>query len=303
MPDGLVSLAEAVAQADSELGTATPSDPQTATPGGEEELLLTADQAEAETHEQPEEGAANQVDELFDEELIVETEQIAEAEAPGPVSRDQLVEIPGEDNPVTIQQLIDERMMQRDYTRKTQALAEERAQHADAVKFWDALQENPGDVVKALAVKAGLITADVKVDIPVSPFQTPDEVEAEVERRVSARLEEHPEVQEARRAAAVRLIDDEFSRLEDQYSVKLGPKSREAVLAEARRTRATDLEVVFLALRAKQDARRKASADLQAAGGSKPSGGVNRDNAETVPDKVDSFLDAALIAERELAEL
>ena len=52
MPDGLVSLAEAVAQADSELGTATPSDPQTATPGGEEELLLTADQAEAETHEQ-----------------------------------------------------------------------------------------------------------------------------------------------------------------------------------------------------------------------------------------------------------
>ncbi len=297
MPEGFAETFEdAVSAALAESEEATSDAPTDAQPADGEEVEAVEDQAPdtpvehpAEAADEPEEAEADEVEELFDLEDSPEDE---EPEAPVVTDETQF-ELPGVDQPVSLKELKDGFLRQADYTRKTQALAEQRKEAEDAVRFWEAIQANPVDVIKGLAAKAGIPVEGQVKDVEFSPFKTAEDVEAEIQRRVEAQLEEHPTVKTARQAEAQRVIDTEFARIEKEQDVTLGPKSREAILKEAYRTGANDLEVVFHALVARQRKRADKQADLKLAAGSKPSSG--RTDSD-LPSKVDSFSDAAKLA-------
>lgn len=295
MPEGLVtSFEDAVLAADTEMGEATPVAPDSDLPSDVEEVFVSEDQAPEEAIEQPADAEASATDEVFNEDLV---EAPDTPEAPV-LTEESVVEVAGVEQPVTLRELKDGYMRQADYTRKTQEVAADRKQHEDAVKFWDAIQANPTEVIRSLAEKVGIpVDGDVR-DIEVSPFKTAAEVEAEIARQVEEKVQEHPSVREARYAEAQRVIDDEFARIERENNIQLGPKSRETILQEVNRTGANDLEVVFHALMAKKRQRAAQTDEIRRAAPSSPTGGSSDDTG--LPKRVDSFGDAAALA---LAEL
>lgn len=306
MPEGLAdSFAEAIAAAEAELGTAEPSAPEqtpdSSSPDEPEELFAEAsdptDDAEAEATEQPADAEAEAEEELFTEEDVDEPDD----EAP---TLDDSTEftLPGIDQPVTLQELKDGYLRQSDYTKKTQEVAAQRKEADDAVAFWSALQERPVEMVKALAAKIGMPVEGIDESaVEMSPFKTAAEVEAEIERRVEEAVQEHPSVAEARVAEARRVIESEFNRIESEYEVTLGPKSRDVILAKAQETGATDLEMVFNALMAQRERRAANRSNLKKAAPSTPT--ARTGDVPTPPKEINSIADAALAAEAELAEV
>lgn len=237
------------------------------------------EQAEEPTESATQPQEAEQVEELFGDVEEVETETTPTEWNPF----DYEFELPGEEEPVSFQELIDGRMRQRDYTQKTQEVAEQRKDNEQAIRLFETLTgENGIAAVRRLAVDAGLISEGDQPIAPadLSPFRTAEQVEAEIERRVGERLSQHPVVQQAQVADVKQRMENAFSAIESKYSVKLGPDSRRAILVRAQSSGTPDLELVFNALMAQKQARATDAEDLRAAAPGRSTGRSTKTAAE-----------------------
>ena len=210
------------------------------------------------------------VEELFD---VDDDGEVEAPEVPAPVNFDELaVEVPGEDNPVPFQELKDGYLRQSDYTRKTQAVADQRKSNERAVQLYDAIQADPMKVARQIAEEVGLIQPGVTPASAVefSVFNTAEAVEAEIVRRVEEGVASHPSVQSANVAAGERWVESEFGKIEAAHEVKLGPKSRQAILKFAGDRGVTDLDLVFNHLSAQKQSRAEGTRQVANAAAGRP---------------------------------
>jgi len=138
-------------------------------------------------------------------------------------------------------------MRQADYTKKTQELARERELTAEAVALHKAMLEDPKGFARMIAAKAGLIE-DGEAPVKDVKLWTDADVDAEVTKRVDAKLAEHPMVKKAQEQEAVAAVTKAFDALEQKYNTKLSNEHRMLVLEEAQKRGVTDLDFVFQAL-------------------------------------------------------
>jgi hypothetical protein len=290
---------QAVAEAMDEMGDGSPTEPLDPQPGDETEILVEepaedegSEQAEIETEPPAEGEGEDDQDDLFADLEIEVEEPAVEAES----ETDSFV-LPGIDEPVPLEELKNGYLRQADYTRKTQELAAQRESSAKAVEFWQALTSRPQDVARQLAEAAGLIEPGAQpvkaVDLP---FRPEEDIQAEVEQKLAEALESHPDILEAQKVVAERWIESEFSRIEEAYSAKLGPKSRELILKTAYAKQVDDLEMVFQALLSKQQDQARQRESLKLAAPAKPTG---KATAQTVTEDPEDFWEAAMQAAAE----
>lgn len=305
MPDdGIVTLAEAFASAESELGSAGSDEGEAPLPGVEPDDAGAANTAEVGAADNPEEAGAEDstVDLEGFEDLFTPEEGDGKSVDPGsPEFLQTTVTFDTVEGPetLTIEELQKGYMRTADYTRKTQAAAAQSRAASDAVDFFKSFQENPAEFARSMAVRAGLIEegASPVKDIELARIPTPESIEEMVEQRLQERLKADPTVQQARLAAAREHVRSTFEGIESDFSVSLTKEQRQAVVAEANKRGTTDLRLTFEAmlgrLRSEQSRRNAAPA--------RPSGSpaaAEQESAEKVPKTVE---EAFKMATAELA--
>lgn len=205
---------------------------------------------------------------------------------------DQMVQPDGYDEPISVRELADRGLMQSDYTRKTQALADERAaftaDNETALLLLQKLRDNPAETVAALAIEAGLLTqeqlpADLAVRDAAIKFPSQEDIDAQVQDRVNAGLADHPDVVKANEMVLRQQIDAEFTVIEGQIGQTLNDSDRNAVLAKAVELGTTRLDAAFATLMHEADLMRKQRSDVEAAAPARPGGG---EASEAVNDDV-----------------
>ncbi len=208
--------------------------------------------------------------------------------------REQFVTVDGFEQPIQVAELVNGYLRQADYTRKTQALAEERkqfeAESAAANKLMDALKQDPAGTIASLAVNVGLIQeSDLTVDLVTRinrDHRVPsrEEMESQLDERARAMLESDPRIQEAEDLRIQRQVEASFKEIEDTHSVTLSGRDKEAILQQAVEMQTMRLDLAFLALKSKAD---KIRAERQAAAQAAPqapTAGKVADSTATQPD-------------------
>ena len=273
---GIPTFAEAVALAEAD---------SVATEEVEEETVVAdgADQADVKVDDQSNE-TTEAVESVFG--------GLLEEQAENADPMDQLVEVEGFDEPVSVRELADGYLRQSDYTRKTQGLADERSSfdkdNETAVMLLQRLRDNPAETVAALAIEAGLMTQDqlpegFTTQKSVVSFPSQEEIDAQVQAQVDAGLAEHPDVMKANEMVLRQQIDAEFVVIEGQIGQTLSDSDRNAVLEKAVELGTTRLDAAFATLMHEADMMRKQRADVEAAAPARSSGG---EASESVNDDV-----------------
>lgn len=134
-----------------------------------------------------------------------------------------VVQVDGESVEVPFSELLAGYSRTADYTKKSQALAEERKsmksdrdKMANALNLYEKLQSDPVGTTKLLNEQLGIKTADATAPDPAAPAQTPPVVSDDPELdALNARLEAQD--LEIRRLQAQRQIDTEAKQLETQF--------------------------------------------------------------------------------------
>ncbi len=270
------SFDDAVAKAVAELEEATESETETDLPSATDETTEEVDQGEVDSQEQADEPTESATQPEADEEveeIFGETEESEDEIVPVDLES-MAFELPGVEEPVSLQELQDGYLRQADYTRKTQDLAAARVENEQATRLWDALQATPVEVVRKLATDAGLIAegAEPMATIELSPLRSTDQVEAEVAKRVAEEVAKHPSVIEAQQVQVRQAMETAFGSIEKKYEVELGPRSRKRILVEAQKAGTPDLELVFNALMSQREKRAADADDLRAAAPSRSTG-------------------------------
>lgn len=320
MSDGFADLEAAFAAADAELGEAAPSDVPEAMPAAGEEAEAVDEQAVEEQVEHPEVAETTEDNTEADEDLQSLVDELAEeaSEEDGEDAKSEAdpvaeflasddfwtteVEADFGDGPETValKELVDRGLRQSDYTKKTQALAEERARVEDATEFYRVFEEDPVAFARALAVKANLIDegAQPVKEIETAKFTSPEEYEAELERRVEERFKSDPRFADMEKAAAKQRLDDTFSQIESDRGISLSPELRQRLVDEAVRTNTTDLNLVLDGLMYRRQQARARSEETKRKAPSRPRKSGGPGAADTAPtiDSIDDAFEAALLA-------
>lgn len=221
--------------------------------------------------------------------------------APDPLGQE--FEIEGFDRPLTVAEMKAElegdRLRQADYTRKTQALAEQRKSFKDestqALNLFNQLQQDPAATIAFLAEQMGLVEKgalgqDVtRVRSTWEPPLTGEALETEIESRVEARLAEHPTVVEAQQQTLVNKVNQDFADIEQKYGVTLSDQARFRMLGAAQEAGTSNLELVFQAMQAQASAKRQAAERAKAAATSRPG---TRPSESDTPAEIETLKDA-----------
>jgi hypothetical protein len=186
----------------------------------------------------------------------------------------QNVELDGEQ--IQLKDLRDGNLRHSDYTKKTQALADERRALTEAAKFHQDFTENPEEFAKALAVKYGWVDESqtgpiMEVDLP--GIFTAEQLDAKVNELVNERLANDPLMHEAKVIDAQRQIDEEFGRLEKELHGTISADLRQSIIAEAIERQVWDLEILLRARMATQLDRQRTSDNLARSASSRPQSG------------------------------
>lgn len=310
------SIASAFDRAVEELELGDSGDDETPLPGVESQSTELDEQAAEGAEEQPEVDADEVGDELLDllmEEESDEAEGDALADVEDPEFWEDVeleVELDGELETFTLEELIEEleegALRQSDYTRKTQEVAEQRKFNEDAIGFYEQLAANPLGVLKQIVDEVGgweaISGADATSgDLP--QIMSPDEIEAEVQRRVAERLDEDPTLNLARAREAEAMMMDSFAEIEDAYGVELSSANMELIVDAAAEMGSTDLFGVYSRLRQEAQARMAESDRLKANSSVRKRSGGAPPVAEEV--EVNSIRDAfeLAMAERETRQV
>jgi hypothetical protein len=213
------------------------------------------------------------------------------------------VELAGFDGPVKLAEVRDGYLRQSDYTRKTQALADERRafaeEHKQALDLLNALTRDPAGTAAYLAAKTGVVD-EAQVADKVRGLQdlwkpppSREEIEAAVEKRVAEEVLKHPAVLQAQQQVLVAQIDADFQRIESKHGIKLSDRDRAAVLKRAIDSQTPDLDLVAEAMLAKAERVRQERDSARGAAGQRPSAHQATVGA---PAKVESIEDAFNLA-------
>ena len=273
---GIMSFADAVKAAEAELPASDLVEEEAVVADGIDQAKVEGDDQSVSTTEA--------VESVFGD-LLEEQEKNVD-----PMS--VLVEVDGLDTPVSTQELVDGYLRQADYTRKTQALADDRksfsTDNETALMLLQKLRDNPAETVAALAIEAGLLTqeqlpADLAVRDAAIKFPSQEEIDAQVQDRVNAGLADHPDVISANEMLLRQQIDSEFTVIEGQIGQTLSDSDRNAVLEKAVELGTTRLDAAFATLMHEADMLRKQRSDVEAAAPARPGGG---ESAEAVNDDV-----------------
>lgn len=252
-------MAEALAAASSESGQANPLDSEAAMPAVDENDEAAAQHAQRSSNEQPAdadndgdfiEGADELVELLVDPDNLDSQSESESGIVPGSDEFwNQTVEVNTVDGPqqISVREAADGWLRQDDYTRKTQALAEQRKALNRAEQFLRAFEDNPFEFSRSLAVQAGLVgEGDRPVkDIEIAKIPTQEEINARIEELVEERIQTDPRVQEAQVASARAAVDAEFSRLQTVFKIPIDQRLRDSLIQEAQQKQTGDLEALL----------------------------------------------------------
>jgi len=193
-------------------------------------------------------------------------------------------------------------LRQADYTRKTQALAEQRKQAENALGFYQKFIDDPQEFARAVAVDQGWLTSEQRE--PVTQVEglvrpTEDEWNQQLDALVTERLEADPRLQQARQIEAQSVLDAKFAEIETSLGATLPNAVRAEIIAEASRRQNYDLELVTQYWIGQQREGRRSGDQLKNSASARPqsAGAVA---TEEVPVVVSTFEDAVLAAKAEL---
>ena len=312
MDDGLTSLDEAFAATVAEYEQAGSDDAEPAQPPGEAQATTATETPSESPVEQPEPDADGG-DELAKAMLAVEddldTPDASEDGPPKPGSEAywaQDVQFDTADGPVTttLEELTKGYLRQSDYTRKTQLVAKEREAVAEAATFYDKFRKDPSGFSRALAVEAGwLEPGDTPAKVKeFASVPSPSEMDEMVEQQVKERLEADPRIQRDAMAEQQRLIGEEFTRIQDKYEVSIVPELRESLVREAINRNNPDIEMLFLARRARAIESQQRASQVRKGAPARPGVPHSAQTDPTAPpEEVESIEDAyrAALAEQQ----
>lgn len=226
-----------------------------------------------------------------------------EIEEPEPSVEDQTFQLPGIDEPISLDQLKDGYLRQADYTRKTQELAAQRKEQERAISFWEAFTQHPKQVVVQLAKEAGLDVGDNPVEKMVDmPFMSEEDLQARIDSEVEKHLADHPDIKAAQAQQASQWVTQEFSRIEQLLSITLGPESRTKVATRAYKAGTDDLEMVTRAMLAEAKERQARTQALKDSAPKRPTGAPSEITDENVQLAKDPFDNAVEHAKLELSK-
>lgn len=307
------SFDDAVAASLAELDLASSDDDSTDLPSEELEAVEVDDQAEPEetsTDDQPEERDDDEFD--FDDPSDDESET-SEADVIEVQGWDTpQFEVPGQNEPVTLRQLVEGNMRDADYRKKTQELADQRreleekgvSQEQGVSELMTALRDSPAETVAYLAVQAGLLDENAvkgKLDkIEGVRFGTEADIEAEVNSRLETAVEDHPKVKAALASEMRRALDDQFRTIETDLGQPLSEKAKIKVLDFATQNSIVDMKVAFDALSARTGDGKSRSLKRAAPQRRKPAG--DRPPPKKVAGSFDEAVDLANAEIQALAE-
>jgi hypothetical protein len=176
---------------------------------------------------------------------------------------DEFVAVEGSDAPVQVSELVNGYLRQADYTRKTQALAEQRkafqAESEATSKLMDALRENPAGTIASLAISVGLIEeSDLSVDViskinQAHKVPSREEVEQQVAARAQALVDADPRIQEAEDQKLMAQVQESFKGIEDVHGITLSDRDKEAILQQAVEMGTMRLDLAYLDLKTRAD--------------------------------------------------
>lgn len=299
-PEGLASLEDAFGAAIAEQG-----EPPEDSLFGADDSVESALPAEGE--QTPQDG---QAPEKADDSVFADLDSAVETPAaPQGIDWNATVDLPGIERPVPLQEMRDGYLRQADYTRKTQALAAERKafeeQHGQALRLFKSLTEDPAGTAAYLAVQTGVVDEQAvagrarQLQDAWKPPPAPDQIEAEIERRVAEQVNQHPAVLEAQATSIQQRVNAEFSRIEGQHQIKLTAKDRLAVLQRAANAGTGDLGLVVEGMLRQRDRVRAERDQARQAAPTRPS--VRAPSADS-PARVQTVEDAFNLALAEVRE-
>lgn len=248
-----MTMADALASAQAEIGEVTPVDSEAGIPPVDEQAVGADEQVTPSSGEQPatDEGGFDDAATELAASLLDTDEESQNGSGSGivPGSDDfwnQSVDVPTAGGPenLTVRELADGYLRQADYTRKTQEVAGQRKTLERAEEFLKAFEANPFEFTRSLSVQAGLITeGDTPVQqIDIAKIPSQEEIDAMIDERTEERISTDPRVKDAEIAAARAQVNTEFDRLQDVFGIPLNPELRESLIEEASRTQTGDLE-------------------------------------------------------------
>ena len=215
----------------------------------------------------------------------------------------------------TVAEIIRQRdEMRKDYTQKTQALADERREFESereslegARSLRDMLQENPMGTIAEMALRAGIIdeaTAaqaarqSVKAD-DILPEKQEEEVDIDalVEAKVQEILSNTPAMEQYETQQAQAQVNEIFSDIEDTYDTQLDAADRNAVLQHALDLEEANLELVYLRLNAELQKQQRNTSRVRAAKPKSSVRNVQPTDADIVTEAPKTIEDAWLQAQ------
>lgn len=308
----LLTVTEAFGRAATDTGWADPVETPAPSQPEEvrEEVGQAAEQVIQDESEQSTEDQSSEEDSTFGDvakDLGI-GELAPEAGEPVGIDWDVAVELPGFEEPVPLSEMRDGFLRQADYTKKTQALANERKQFesemGSAKKLFEALKSDPAGTAAYLAVQTGVIDESnldsAKVEELRGVYAPPpslEEIEARIEAEVEARLKSHPVVQQAELNQTLSRIENQFTNIETKYQVHLSDADKRLILKRALDANTQDLDLVFNGLQAHAQRLRSQRATTAPAAPARPG---TRIEDEDRPRRVATVRDAFELAISEL---
>lgn len=261
MPEGTLSLAEAFASVESEMDSAGSVDTEAPLPGVEVEDASAVNKTEAVTEDTSvgeQEGREPLDLEGFEDLVDADAAAAVDVSSPEFLETQVTFDTVRGSETVTIAELQKGYLRTADYTQKTQDVAEQRRAAKDAVEFYETFRGDPQEFARTIAVRAGLIDegAEPVRNIDIAEIPTQEAIDKMVEERVSERLANAPEVQQAKLVAARAAVANEFAAIEAEFGTTLNQGQREAVIANANKRGTTDLKLVFEAMLGQLNSRR-----------------------------------------------
>lgn len=210
---------------------------------------------------------------------------------------------------VTLQQLIDGNMIRKDYTQKTQALAEERRQLAAAAELHQLLAEDPQGTVLSLAAKLGIDISGVEVREPkdVSRILKSDEDKiAEIAaRKAQEEYEKYrqndPAIRQYEVQESLGKAYREIDRIAQTYGESFDQDDRDALLLLAIEHNEPNLEYIYLKAKTVLESKKAEAERVRASTVRRTAGTPGTTSADAVKTRPKSIEEAWELAQIQLA--
>lgn len=197
-----------------------------------------------------------------------------DSESPAETNWDQTIAVPTVDGEreVRLRDLRDGYMKDADYTKKTQALSEDRKRLEQAEAFMKAYTDDPTEFARSIGEETGWLQPGQRPAKQIEGVKLPtdEDYDAEVERRLQQRMDDSPEVKAGRAAQALREINESFDKIGADNGVVIPDDVRRSIMQEAMDRGVNDLGVLFEARLGRVRDRSRQTSELRSIAPSRP---------------------------------